>query len=244
MSKERIDILLVKKGFFETREKAAREIMAGNVIVNEVVILKPGLHFNEDVQIRVKDTFPYVSRGALKLKYALEYFNLPVKGKVALDIGASTGGFTEILLEKGAELVYAIDSGTNQLHWKLRTNPKVVVMEKTNARYLERSQFEKTPEIATVDVSFISLTKILLPLKNLLKKGFWIITLIKPQFELEREKIKKGGFVSEEYRMEAIDKVLSYANSIGLVSGEVISSPLPGYKSGNVEFLTYFKEKN
>ncbi len=240
MSKERLDILLVKRGLFETREKAVRHIMSGNVLVNEMVITKPGIRFNKDVEIRLKEIFPYVSRGALKLKYALEYFKLSPENRIAVDIGASTGGFTE----KGASLVYAVDCGTNQLHWKLRQDKRVVVMENTNARYIERSMFDPQPEIATVDVSFISLTKILLPLKNALKENFWIVALIKPQFELERDKISKGGVVEEKYHELAIKKVLEFAGSISLRCHEVIPSPVTGNKSKNIEFLTYFTDKN
>lgn len=244
MSKERLDVILVKKGLFDSREKAQREILAGNVLVNENIITKAGTLISEDVSIRIKEKFPYVSRGALKLKHAIEYFQLDVKEKVAIDVGASTGGFTEVLLEKGARLVYAVDCGTNQLDWKLRTNPKVISMENTNARFLTKELFSEEIEIGVVDVSFISLTKILLPLKNILKEGFWIVALIKPQFELERDKISKGGIVKEEFRSEAIEKVLSYADSIGLNSSEVIESPITGYKSNNVEYLVCFRNKN
>ena len=242
MAKERLDVILVKKNIFESREKAIREIMAGNVLVNEKIVTKAGFLISEEDNIRVKEIFPYVSRGALKLKYALEYFNLDVTDKVALDVGASTGGFTEILLEKGAKFVYAVDSGVNQLAWKLRTHPRVAVMEKTNARYLDKIQFDPVPEVATVDVSFISVTKILPSLLNVLKHGFWIVVLIKPQFELEKQKILKGGVAKDEYRKEAIDKVLSFSTSIGLKTHAVIESPITGYKSGNIEYLTYFTD--
>ncbi len=244
MAKERLDVLLVKKGFFDSREKALRAIMLGNVLVNEHVITKAGFKVDENVEIRVKDKFPYVSRGALKLKHGIEYFNLDVKDKVAIDVGASTGGFTEVLLEYGARLIYAIDCGTNQLHWKLRTNPKVISMENTNARFLTKDMFSEKIEVAVIDVSFISLTKILLSVKNVLDDDFFILALIKPQFELEKEKISTGGFVKEEFRKEAIDNVLKYANSIGLNYSEVIESPITGYKSNNVEYLVCFKRKS
>jgi 23S rRNA (cytidine1920-2'-O)/16S rRNA (cytidine1409-2'-O)-methyltransferase len=243
MSKERLDVFLVKKKIFESREKAIREIMAGNVLVNERVITKAGFLISEDDIIRVKEIFPYVSRGALKLKYALEYFNLDVMDKVAIDVGASKGGFTEVLLEKGAKFVYAVDSGVNQIAWKLRTDPRVAVLEKTNARYIDKMEFDPVPEVATVDVSFISVTKILPSLIKVLKGSFWIVILIKPQFELEKSKILKGGVAKEEFRKEAIDKVLNFAASIGLKTYEVIESPITGYKSGNTEYLTYLTEK-
>lgn len=242
MKKERLDIYLTRNGYFESREKALREIMSGNVLVNEIVITKGGYKVSENDRIRVKESLPYVSRGALKLKYALEQFKLSPSGKIAMDVGASTGGFTEVLLENGATLVYAIDSGKNQLAWKLRTNPKVVVMEKTNARYIDRIKFDPSPEVATIDVSFISLTKILFPVKNVLRKNFWIVVLIKPQFELEPGKIKKGGVAKEEFIDEALEKVIKYGKEIGLKTYDVIPSPIKGHKSGNIEYLTYFTD--
>ncbi len=228
------------KGFFSSRNKAIAEIMAGNVLVDETPILKAGHLINPDAKIRIKEKFPYVSRSALKLIHALDTFKINVKEKVAIDIGASTGGFTEVLLERDAALVYAIDSGTNQLDWKLRSNPKVISMEKTNARYIDKIKFNPKPQIATIDVSFISITKIVNPLIQILEKDFKIIALIKPQFELKKEKVGKKGFVSKEFRQEAIQKVLDYVSSIGLKHDKIIESPITGAKSGNVEFMTVF----
>jgi len=240
MKKERLDNLLVRLGLFPSRNKAVSEIMAGNVLVNETPALKAGQMVSADALIRIKKKFPYVSRGALKLIHALDTFQIDVKDKIAIDIGASTGGFTEILLEKGASLVYAVDCGTNQLDWKLRSNPRVISMEKINARYIDKYEFNPKPQIATIDVSFISITKILLPLIHILEKNFKIITLIKPQFELEKTKVGKKGLVAEEFRQEATQKVLDYASSIGLTHEKVIESPITGAKSGNVEFMTVF----
>jgi 23S rRNA (cytidine1920-2'-O)/16S rRNA (cytidine1409-2'-O)-methyltransferase len=240
IKKERLDIRLLELELAESRQKAQAEIMAGNVLVDEAVITKPGTQVKPDSQIRLRDKFPYVGRGAIKLIKALKEFQIEVNGKICIDIGSSTGGFTEVLLERGASMVYAVDSGTNQLAWKLRTDPRVKVMENTNARYIDQIPFDSPPELATIDVSFISLTKILGPLSRILKEGFQIITLIKPQFELSPEDIGERGLVHEKFHRQAIDHVLEYAVSIGLKNSRVIESPISGAKSGNKEFLTVF----
>jgi 23S rRNA (cytidine1920-2'-O)/16S rRNA (cytidine1409-2'-O)-methyltransferase len=244
MKKERIDVLLVRKGLVETRQRGQSEILAGNVFVDDTPVEKSGAMVNPDADIRLKEKFPYVSRGALKLIHALDYFQCDVSGKAAIDVGSSTGGFTQVLLERGARLIYAVDSGTNQLDWKLRTDPRVHVMEKTNARYLKPGLFDPLPEIAVMDVSFISITKILEPLAQVLRDGFFIIALIKPQFELSPSKIGAKGLVKEEYHSEAISKVIEYAQSIGLAASTVIPSPITGAKSGNIEFLVCLKKKD
>lgn len=243
MAKKRLDVLITERELASSRQKAQAEIMAGNVLVNETPVTKPGVQVDESAVIRLKDRFPYVSRGALKLIHALDHFHVPVTGRTAIDIGSSTGGFTEVLLERGASGIYAVDSGTNQLDWKLRSDPRVTVMENTNARFIDKVPFDPSPDLAVMDVSFISVTKILPALVRILKSPFHIVVLIKPQFELEKKKIGNKGLVKEEYRQEAVDSVLNFAVSIGLRTGEVIPSPIAGAKSGNVEYLTLFREK-
>ena len=235
--KLRIDVLLVEKGYFESRQRAQSEILAGNVLIDETAVTKSGTLVSPDVCIRIKDSFPYVSRGALKLIKALDEFGIDVTGKTAIDIGASTGGFTEVLLERGAACVYAVDVGTNQLAWKLRSDPRVLSMENTNARVLDTIRFDPIPEIAVIDVSFISLTKILLPLYKTLPVSSETIALIKPQFELTKAKIGEGGLANPKYLPEAIDRVRKSAVEAGFECGEVIESPITGLKSGNIEFL-------
>ncbi len=238
--KERLDLFLVEQGLFESQQKAAAHILAGNVLVNETPLFKAGTLIAKDSVIRVKAKLPYVGRGALKLLHALSFFQIDVKGKTAIDVGSSTGGFTEALLEQGVKLVYALDVGTNQLDWKLRSDTRVIVMENTNARFIDSITFDPKPEIAAVDVSFISLTKILSPLTKIMRQNFQIITLIKPQFELEKSKIGPKGLVKEEFRLEAVNQVIDFARSIGLKSSEVVPSPISGAKSGNTEFLVVF----
>jgi len=239
-ARERIDVLLVLKGIFPTRTRAQSEIISGNVLVNDTEISKPGTMVKLDSAIRLRDTFPYVSRGALKLIHALDSFHCEVGGHTAIDIGSSTGGFTQVLLERGASHVYSVDCGTNQLDWKLRSDPRVHVMENTNARDLVPSSLDPAPDFAVIDISFISLTKVLVPLCGVLKTPFTIIALIKPQFELEKAKIGRRGLVDENYRNEAITRVLDFAKSLPLKASEVITSPIKGAKSGNVEYLVKF----
>ncbi len=242
MRKERLDILLVKLGLTSTRQRAQAEIMAGNVLVNDTPATKASMVVPEDAPIRLKDTFPYVSRGALKLLHALDHYRVDVTGLVAADIGSSTGGFTEVLLERGASRVYAVDSGTNQLDWKLRNDPRVTVMENTNARHLDPAAFDPAPDIATVDVSFISVSKILPSLVPVLKPEARVIVLIKPQFELSPDKIGDRGLAPLEHHQTAIRNVLSAAEETGLEQSEVIESPVTGAKSGNTEYLVLFKK--
>lgn len=242
--KQRLDVLLVDLGLVETRQKAQAEIMAGNVLVNDTPAVKAGQFISIEATIRLRYKFPYVSRGALKLIHALERHKIELKDRIAVDIGASTGGFTQVLLEKGARMVYAVDVGTNQLDWKLRNDPRVVVRENTNARYLDNKDFQPAPSIAVMDVSFISLTKVLEPVSNILEGKKEIIALIKPQFELDKDKIGDKGLVPEEYRSFAVERVIKYAESIGLKSSEILESPIAGAKSGNIEYLVLFTKES
>ena len=199
--KKRLDLLLVEKKFFETREKAKREIMAGNVIVNEQAVIKAGMMFKDtdELNIRIKDKLKYVSRGGLKLEKAIKIWNLDFKDKLVLDIGASTGGFTDCSLQNGAKLVFSVDVGKNQLDWKLRNNEKVVSMEEMHIKDLKESDLKgKKVDFIVIDVSFISLTKVIPYFKKFLSENGKIIMLIKPQFEVGREKIGKNGVVENE----------------------------------------------
>ncbi len=241
VDKIRLDQLLVQKGWVESRQKAQAEILAGNVLIKDVVMTKAGIRFLPDVEIRLKSKFPYVSRGALKLLHALSEFKADPTGKVCIDVGSSTGGFTEVLLERGAKQVYAVDVGTNQLSWKIRQDSRVVVMEKTNARNLTADLFAPPPELAVIDVSFISLTRILKPICNLMQNPE-IIALIKPQFELDPSLIGHNGLVDPKNRPLAIQKVLDHTASIHLTASKVIESPITGAKSGNVEYLIHLSK--
>ena len=199
MEKKRIDLLLVEQGFFDSREKAKRAIMAGIVHNDHEIIDKPGTKVPVDMELFVKGSvMPYVSRGGLKLEKALKYFDITMTDRVMVDIGSSTGGFTDCALQNKAKRVYAVDVGTNQLVWKLRNDPRVVVKEKTNFRHATTDLFEyELPNIATIDVSFISLKLIFEPLKDILNDGDDIVALIKPQFEAGREDVGKKGIVKD-----------------------------------------------
>ena len=241
MTKERLDVFLVKKGHFKTRERAKGEIMAGNILVGNEKITKAGHMVSEEDTIRVlvKD-FPYVSRGALKLVKGLEAFSLDVTGAVCLDIGASTGGFTEILLLNGARKVYSVDVGHNQLAWKLRNDSRVVVMEKVNGRYLTPENFDGTlMDVLVTDVSFISLEKILPAAKACLKPGGRMIALIKPQFEAGKDGVNKKGVVTDyRVRVEVVKKIISFSLALGFSIRGLALSPIKGPK-GNIEYLIY-----
>ncbi len=239
----RLDQLLVEKGFFPTRSQASAAIMAGIVFVDEQKVEKAGSFFGPDAVIEIKGKpSPYVGRGGLNLAKALEEFKVVVKGKTAIDIGASTGGFTDCLLQNGAEKVYAVDVGYGQLDWKLRNDPRVKVLERVNARYLKLSDLElRTSHIAlcTIDVSFISLTKILPAVYGLLTEKAEVIALIKPQFEATRKQVGKGGIVKDPaVHQEVIEKVKSAAEAIGFKVQGVIKSPVEG-ADGNTEFLIH-----
>lgn len=242
-TKERIDVLLVERGLFETREKAKRAVMAGLVYSNEERLDKPGEKVNSDIPLTVKgNILPYVSRGGLKLEKALKVFDVRVADKVILDIGASTGGFTDCALQNGAKMSYALDVGYNQLAWKLRQDERVVVMERTNFRYVTPADLaSEMPNFATIDVSFISLTLILPVLKTLLVPGSDIIALIKPQFEAGREQVGKKGIVRDQkVHLQVIDKIIDFSIKQGYTISNLSYSPITG-GDGNIEFLLHLK---
>ena len=241
--KERLDVLLVKRGLAESREKAKAIIMSGNVFVGNNREDKAGSTFDETVEITVKgNTLKYVSRGGLKLEKAIEQYGVSVQDKICMDIGSSTGGFTDCMLQNGAVKVYAVDVGTNQLAWKLRQDERVVSMEKTNIRYLTRDQIDDDIQFASVDVSFISLTKVLGSARALLAKEAEMVCLIKPQFEAGKEKVGKKGVVREKsVHEEVIVNVMSFAKSIGFEVLNLDFSPIKG-PEGNIEYLMQIKK--
>ena len=245
--KKRLDLILVEREIFETRERAKREIMAGNVLVNEKVETKAGTMFKdtEDLIIRVKDRLKYVSRGGLKLEKAIKVWNLDFKDKLVLDIGASTGGFTDCALQNGAKRVYANDVGTNQLDWKLRNDERVVSLEEKHIKDLEIEDLENNKvDFIVIDVSFISLTKVIPYFNKFLKDEGQVVMLIKPQFEVGKEKIGRNGIVeNEEYHNEAIKKIINFIKDLGYELLGVEDSPIKGNK-GNKEFLMLIKNKN
>ena len=238
--KKRLDLILVEREIFETREKAKREIMAGNVIVNEQTVTKAGTNFNDDEKtvIRIKDRLKYVSRGGLKLEKAIKVWKLDFSEKTVLDIGASTGGFTDCALQNGAKKVYSVDVGTNQLDCKLRNDESVVSIENMHIKDLEPENLKNEKmDFIVIDVSFISLTKVIPYLNKFLNTEGKVVMLVKPQFEVGKEKIGKNGIVTEEqYHDEAIKKIISFIkdNSYKLIGVE--ESPIRGTK-GNKEFL-------
>lgn len=239
--KERIDVLLVERGLAETREKAKRAIMAGLVYSNEERLDKPGEKISVDSPLTVKgNALPYVSRGGLKLEKALKVFDVNVKDKVLLDIGASTGGFTDCALQNGAKLSYALDVGYNQLAWKLRQDERVVVMERTNFRYVTPADLAgELPNFASIDVSFISLKLILPVLKTLLLPGSDIVALVKPQFEAGREQVGKKGIVRDRKVHEAVlTTMIDFAQNEGYDIKNLSFSPITG-GDGNIEFLLH-----
>lgn len=241
--KERLDVLLVKRNLAASREKAKAVIMSGSVYVEGQREDKPGTSFPEEVQIEVRGhALPYVSRGGLKLEKALKNFELSVEGKVCTDVGSSTGGFTDCMLKNGAKKVYAIDVGKGQLDWKLRQDERVVCMEKTNIRYVTPEDIGEPVDFSSIDVSFISLTKVLVPIRNYLTEEGEIAALIKPQFEAGREKVGKKGVVREKStHLEVIHKVSDYAMSVGFDVTELDFSPIRG-PEGNIEYLIHLKK--
>lgn len=243
--KERIDVLLVEKGFYETREKAKRAIMAGLVIVNDKKIDKPGttIKIDEEPIIRVKgDACKYVSRGGLKLEKALAVFNLDFSNKLVLDVGASTGGFTDCALQNGATYVYAVDVGTNQLDWKLRNDDRVKSLENTHIKDLTLEELDnKKVDYIVMDVSFISITKVIEHLIKFFHKDTKLMALIKPQFEVGKENIEKGGIVKDSKKhIMAIENVIENAKENGLKLKGLDFSPITGTK-GNVEYISLFE---
>ncbi|MGM8365090.1 TlyA family RNA methyltransferase [Virgibacillus sp. W0181] len=241
MKKERLDVLLVKRNLIETREKAKRVIMAGQVYSSNHLLDKPGMKVKEDIPLTVKGKLlPYVGRGGLKLEKALHYFTLHVKDKVMIDIGSSTGGFTDCALQNGVKLSYAIDVGYNQLDWKLRSDKRVIVMERTNFRYVTEDMLKHgEPDLATIDVSFISLTLILPVLKLLLAKNSDVIALIKPQFETKREFVGKKGVVRDKsVHEDVLNKIVTFAEEHQFELLGLTHSPITG-GDGNIEFLAH-----
>ena len=236
--KERLDVLLVNKGFFSSRERAKTAIMAGDVYVNGGISDKAGTKIDEEAEITVKnDQCPYVGRGGYKLAKAIGTFGLDLAAKTAMDIGASTGGFTDCMLQNGASKVYSVDVGYGQLDWKLRNDPRVVNMEKVNVRYLEPDTIPDRMDFVSIDVSFISLKLIFPVVRELLKKGGELVCLIKPQFEAGREQVGKKGIVRDrDVHRQVIENVIIYAVSNGLKPEELSFSPMTGAK-GNIEYL-------
>jgi 23S rRNA (cytidine1920-2'-O)/16S rRNA (cytidine1409-2'-O)-methyltransferase len=240
LSKERLDILLVEKGLFQSREKARNSIMAGVVYVNGIREDKPGTRFKRDVEITIKENInPFVSRGGLKLEKALDIFNIDLQGKTAIDVGASTGGFTDCMLKRGAAKVIAIDVGYGQLAWELRNDERVICMERTNIRYVKPGDIQLIADFAAIDVSFISLKKVLPAVINLIGPEGEIVSLVKPQFEAGREKVGKGGVVREkETHVEVLENVVDTVLETGLCIKGLTYSPIKG-PEGNIEYLLY-----
>ena len=241
--KERLDILLVKKGLAPSREKAKTMIMEGNVFVDNNREDKAGSSFDENAKIEIKgNTLKYVSRGGLKLEKAMTHFGITLDGKVCMDIGASTGGFTDCMLQNGASKVYAVDVGYGQFAWKLRQDERVVCMEKTNIRYVTPEDIADRLDFASVDVSFISLTKVLGPARALLQDDGEMVCLIKPQFEAGREKVGKKGVVRDKaVHEEVIHKVIDFALETGFSILNLEDSPIKG-PEGNIEYLVYIRK--
>ena len=240
--RERLDTLLVQRELVSSREEGRRRILAAEVLVNEQPLTKAGALVDETAELRLKVTSAYVSRGGLKLEKALRQFHIDVKDKVALDVGASTGGFTHCLLAHGVRQVYAVDCGYGQLDWKLRNDARVVVLERRNVRYLEASDLPQLADFATIDVSFISLRLVLPKVKSLLSSGGEIIALIKPQFEVGKGKVGKGGVVRSSAEHErVIEEINKAAIGLGFTTQEVTESPLLGAK-GNKEFLIHLTD--
>ena len=241
--KQRLDVLLVEKGLAPSREKAKAIIMAGIVYVDGNKEDKAGTTFPENAVIEVKGkTLPYVSRGGLKLEKAMQKFPITLSGKVCMDVGSSTGGFTDCMLQNGATKVYAIDVGHGQLAWKLRNDERVVCMEKTNIRYVVPEDIDELAAFSSIDVSFISLTKVLLPVKNLLTEDGQVVCLIKPQFEAGREKVGKKGVVRDRaVHEEVIRMVMDYASSIDFYPLALDFSPVKE-PEGNIEYLLFLSK--
>ena len=241
--KKRLDVMLFERGLADSREKAKRLIMAGIVYVDNNKEDKAGSTFDEEAVIEVRGkTLKYVSRGGLKLEKAMDVYGIRLDGMVCMDVGASTGGFTDCMLQNGAVKVYGVDVGHGQLDWKLRNDPRVVCMEKTNIRYVEPEHIDDVLDFASIDVSFISLTKVLGPVRNLLKDGGEVVCLIKPQFEAGREKVGKKGVVRDKsVHREVIKMVADFALSIGFSVKGLDFSPVKG-PEGNIEYLLYIRK--
>lgn len=237
--KQRLDLALVERGLVESRERARAQIMAGDVRVNDQVVRRPAIAIHQTDQVSLAQPPPYVSRGGFKLAKALDSFELDVHGLTAVDVGASTGGFTDVLLQRGCRRVYAVDVGHGQLAWRLRADPRVVVLERTNVRFL--AALPEPVDAAVVDVSFISLSLVLPVVLRLLTDEGWIVALVKPQFEAGRGQVGKGGVVREPaIHREVLENVLGFATELGLTVGGCVSSPILG-PAGNREFLVWLR---
>ena len=242
--KIRLDQLLVARGFFPSREQARRAILAGQVSVATRIADKPSELLDAQTALAVKPMRKYVGRGALKLEPALQHFDIDLRGKTALDIGASTGGFTDCMLQRGAEKVYAVDVGYGQLDWKLRNDPRVIVLEKINARFLTHDHVPESVDICVIDVSFISLTLILPNAFALLKQDGMILALIKPQFELQRAEVGKGGIVRDaRLHQKAQDKIVAFVNEMGHVVAGIAPAGIKG-ADGNQEFFACIRKRS
>lgn len=242
MSKKRLDILLVERNLINTREKAKRAIMAGLVFSEQNRLDKPGMKVDEDIPLNVKGKLiPYVGRGGLKLEKALSHFSISLQDRIMIDVGSSTGGFTDCALQNGAHLCYAIDVGYNQLDWKLRNDKRVIVMERTNFRYVTPDMINHgTPDFATIDVSFISLKLILPVLNQLLNTNSDIVSLIKPQFEAGRDQVGKKGIIRDkQVHIEVLDKIVAFGEQEGYQLLDLTYSPITG-GDGNIEFLAHW----
>ncbi len=239
LNKIRLDKLLFDKNLVESREKAKALILGGNVLVNGIIVDKAGTLVKPDDVLTLSAKMPYVSRGGVKLEHAIKTFNIDVKDKTVMDVGASTGGFTDCLLQHGAKKIYAIDVGYGQFSWKLRGDDRVVLFEKTNIRYLDRDLVPDKIDTATIDVSFISLLKVIPKVLEFLTQQGEIVALIKPQFEVGRKDVGKGGVVRDESKqIEVVEKIKSESIKMGLEVKGVTASPIKGPK-GNVEYLMY-----
>ncbi len=255
MPKKRLDLILFEHGFFDTKSAASSNILAGNVKINDKTVTKAGELFDENklfdetspAKIEL-DILPYVSRGGLKLEHALKEFNIDLKDKICIDMGASTGGFTDCMLQKGAKFVYALDCGYNQLSWKLRNDKRIKSIEKINVKNCSYSDVfdenDKLPEFMSMDLSFISIKKVLENCKNLISDDAKCVLLIKPQFEAQKNEIDKGGVVkSEEIRLKIIEDIKEFCISVGFECLGVTKSPIQGAKSKNIEYLIYLKRR-
>ncbi len=242
--KLRLDQLLVEKGLFPSREQARRAVMAGDVKVGTRVAAKPSELLDSEAAIAVKPTRKYVGRGALKLESALDYFKIDVRGKTALDIGASTGGFTDCMLQRGAAKVYAVDVGHGQLDWKLRHDPRVIVLEKVNARSLSHEHIPELVDVCAIDVSFISLTLVLPNAFDLITPTGVILALIKPQFELQRADVGRGGIVRDpELHRKTQDKIVAFVTNLGHIVTGIVPSAIKG-ADGNQEFFACMRKRS
>ena len=239
--KWRIDRLLVERGLAESLEKALAIIMAGRVMAEGHVIDKPGSEIKTDVEITILEQSPYVSRGGIKLEGALSYFNIDCAGKIAVDIGASTGGFTDCLLKKGAKKVFAVDVGKGLLDWSLRNDKRVVVLEGSNIRHLEFKDIGEKVDVAVIDVSFISLEKVIPKTREFIKDKGIVLALIKPQFEAEKEEVGERGVIKDpEIHKKVIEKIRTFSKDLGFIVGDISESAIKGAK-GNKEFWIYLQ---